>query len=311
MADEFERIARIAEILGSARAGVEVGIGDDAAVLAPTNERLVVTVDAAVDRVHFRSDWMAWDDVGYRATVAAASDVLAMGATPLAAVAAWTIPGDVDDDTIAAIAAGQREAADALGMSIVGGNIAFAPVLTITTTVFGTSTRPITRSGARPGDAIVLAGAVGEASLGIVALERGRRAVAERAVAAYRRPPILLAASRELARHATAMIDVSDGLAQDLGHLARASGVRAVICPGTWHGDPELDEAARQLGVDPLQLALAGGDDYALVATMRNVPEHLELAVIGRIEEGYGVVLEREPGVYEPAPRGYRHGERT
>jgi thiamine-monophosphate kinase len=305
VSDEFARIAIIAEILRGTGRDVELGIGDDAAVLAPSAERMVITIDAVVDGVHFRRDWMSWEDVGYRATVAAASDVLAMGARPTAAVAAWTLPDDLEDEAVAAIARGQKAAADALGMTIVGGNLASAPILSITTTACGTTPRPIGRSGARPGDALILRGAVGEAALGIAALRAGRAEVAERGVSAYRRPRVLLAEARELATVATAMIDVSDGLAQDIGHLARASGVRAVIDSAALarRREPSVAEGSRVLGVDPLQLELAGGDDYALVGTGRDDGEF----VIGHIEEGEGVLIERG-GHREPAPIGYRHG---
>lgn len=307
MTDEFALIARIAAILGPPRDGVEIGIGDDAAVLARTGSRVVVTVDAAVEGVHFRRDWMDLEDIGYRATVAAASDILAMGATPHAAVAAWTIPRDVDDDTIAAIVAGQREAADRLGISIVGGNITTAPVLSITTTVLGHADRVITRSGARPGDALVLAGTVGEAALGIVALEKRRPEVSDRAVLAYRRPRVLLEESRELARTAHAMIDISDGLAQDVGHLARASGVRIVIHADMlgWPRNPHIDEAAQGLGVNMTDLELGGGDDYALVAAMPATEDNVR-DIIGVVEAGSGVMIERG-GKRTAAPSGYRH----
>ncbi len=307
MGDEFARIARIAEILRDSSSSVELGIGDDCAVLAPTAERTVVTVDAVIDGVHFRRDWMSWEDVGYRATVAAASDVLAMGATPTAAVAAWTLPNDVDDDAIVAIARGQREAAAALGMSIVGGNLTSAPMLSITTTVFGETPRPITRSGGRAGDALILQGAVGAAALGILSLTRGKPA--ERAVAAYRRPNVLLGESRRLRYVANAMIDISDGLAQDIGHLARASGVRAIIDTAMLarHRDASLEPIARDLGVELLDLELSGGDDYALVAAITSPSDELEHLVIGRLEEGEGVFLEHEGGRLEPAPAGYVH----
>ncbi len=307
--DEFARIARIAAILGSpgpgsVGLGIELGIGDDAAVLAPTGRKSVVTVDAAVDGVHFRRDWMTFEDVGYRATVAAASDVLAMGATPRAAVAAWTVPADLDDDAIAAIARGQRAAADLLGMSIVGGNLASAPVLSITTTVLGEADRVVARSGARPGDALVLVGPVGEAALGIVALSRG--AEVERAILAYRRPPVLLAESRALAEVATSMIDVSDGLAQDVGHLAERSGARFVIDAAALARvrAPSIEGAARALGVDIEALELAGGDDYALVATV--AAPSSGMAVIGFVEGGAGVeILRGEQRA--AAPAGYVH----
>jgi thiamine-monophosphate kinase len=250
---------------------------------------------------------MSWEDVGYRATVAAASDVLAMGATPTAAVAAWTIPADLDDEAIVAIARGQREAADALGMSIVGGNLTSAPMLSITTTVLGETPRPITRSGGRPGDALILLGIVGSAALGILSLMRGKPA--ERAVAAYRRPQVLLGESRRLRYDASAMVDISDGLAQDIGHLARASGVRAIIDPVLvgLHYDAQLAPIAHELGVELLDLALSGGDDYALVAAVPSMSDDLEHLVIGRLEEGEGVFVLGEGGRLEPAPAGYVH----
>jgi thiamine-monophosphate kinase len=301
---EFDLIARIADILGSPGPGVELGIGDDAAVLSPSSKRSVVTVDAAVEGVHFRRDWMDLEDIGYRATVTAASDILAMGATPRAAVAAWTIPPDVDDDTVCAIVAGQREAALLLGMSIVGGNITSGPLLSITTTVIGEADGVLTRSGARPGDVLVVAGVVGEAALGIAALQRGRADVAERAVRAYRRPRVLLEESRALAATAHAMIDISDGLAQDLGHVAQASGVRVVIVAEKLLADPSIEEAARALSVDLDELMLCGGDDYALVAAMPNNQTYA--GTIGYIEAGGGVVVERENHRASP-PAGYTH----
>lgn len=304
---EFDLIARIADILGSAGPGVELGIGDDAAVLSPSAKRSVITVDAAVEGVHFRRDWMDLEDIGYRATVAAASDILAMGATPRAAVAAWTIPPGVDDDTVCAIAAGQREAAALLGLSIVGGNITAAPVLSITTTVIGEADRVITRSGARPGDVLVLAGAVGEAALGIAALQKGRADIVERAVRAYRRPRVLLSESRVLAATANAMIDVSDGLAQDLGHMAAASGVKIVIWSAWLLAGARFEEAARELSVNLEELQLCGGDDYALVAA---APAHhyadYESGMIGFVEEGSGVEILRGQQRF-PAPKGYTH----
>lgn len=309
MADEFARIARIAAILGSAPPGVELGIGDDAAVLAPSSERTVVTVDAVIEDVHFRRDWMSFEDVGYRATVAAASDVLAMGARPTGAVAAWTIPSDLSESDLDAIARGQREAADALGMAVIGGNLTSGRALSITTTVFGAAAAPIARRGARPGDALVVRGVVGEAALGIAALSAGRADVAPSGVLAYRRPRVLRADSEQLAAIAHAMIDVSDGLAQDVGHVARASGVRVVIDEAALarRRSPAFAGAAAALGLDPSHLELAGGDDYALVAA---VPADAAGGdAIGFIEEGEGVEILRA-GRREPPPRGYVHGER-
>ncbi len=318
-AREFERIARIAAILGGAGAGsgsgsgvIEVGIGDDAAVLAPTGRRTVWTIDAAVDGVHFDRAWLSAEDVGFRATVAAASDVLAMGARPVAALAAWTIPPGLDEDTIDGLARGQRAAADALSMAIAGGNLSDGPLLSITTTVLGVveRARAIGRDGARAGDRLVLLGEVGAAALGLSALRAGAPERAEDAVSVWRRPPVHLAASTALADVASALVDVSDGLAQDVGHVAHASGVRAVIDLAAVRARrrASIAAAAAALGVDLDRLELAGGEDYALVAA---VPEGRAIppgaSVVGRFEPGQGVAILRD-GRLEPAPAGHVHG---
>jgi len=309
MADEFARIDRIARILGSKRSDVLLGIGDDAAVLAPSAGPTVLTVDASVEDVHFRRAWMSFEDIGYRATVAATSDVLAMGARPTVAVAAWTIPAEFAENDIDALARGQRAAADALGLVIVGGNLSRGPSLSITTTVLGAlgvAARPIPRSGARAGDRLAIAGAVGEAALGLRALELGRADEAPRAVAAFRRPPVQVGVHLE---RALAALDVSDGLAQDVGHLAKASGLRAVIDVAAVRARraPEIDEAAKRLGVDQDLCELSGGEDYALVGAF-TAQEALPAGFdpIGFLEAGEGVEL-LVGGVRSPAPLGYRH----
>lgn len=300
--DEFARIDRIARILRAPeRAAVLLGIGDDAAVLAPSDTSTVLTVDASVEDVHFRRAWMSLEDVGYRATVAAASDVLAMNARPTVAVAAWTIPGDLAEEEIDAIARGQRAAADALDMAIVGGNLARGPCLSITTTVLGTTTRAAARSGARSGQKLAISGVLGEASLGLRALLAGRADEAPRAVRSFRRPQVLLEV--DLTR-AAAAVDVSDGLAQDVGHLARASGVRGVLDVSALERRRTIADEARVLGVAPLECELAGGEDYALVAAFDDVPAGFD--VIGWVEEGQGVELLVD-GRRTPAPEGFRH----
>lgn len=284
MADEFERIAAIARALGDRGA-----IGDDAAVLGD----LVITVDAQVEDVHFRRAWLTLEDLGYRATVAAASDVFAMGATPTAAVCAWTLAGELDE---AEIARGQRAACEAIGMAMVGGNISRGPVLSLTTTVIGRVERPILRSGARVGDIVGLYGAVGDAAVGLAALRAGQ--TSGRAIDVWRRPPV----HRVSLGDAHAAIDVSDGLAQDVEHLARASGVAVVL--GEVSISADLVPVAHSLGLDPVTTALAGGEDYALVATFSSLPPGF--TAIGRVEAGEGVWLERDGQRVAP-PRGFRH----
>jgi thiamine-monophosphate kinase len=265
---ELARVELLRGIFGGRLPGdVLLGIGDDCAVLRGSDEPLVWTIDAAVENVHFRRDLMSLEDLGFRATMAAASDLAAMGARPLGLLAGLGLPAWVTDDDLAAIARGQRAAADALGTALVGGNLARAGELTITTTALGTAERPFPRGGARAGDAIFLAGPVGLAGAGFRLLDARRPVESEAAhaaVAAFRRPVARIEAGLSARTYADAAIDVSDGLARDLAHVAIASGVTAVLDPQTL-SSPELVAVAAELGEDPVELALHGGEDYAVV----------------------------------------------
>jgi thiamine-monophosphate kinase len=323
--DEFERIARIERALGAtARApSGGLGIGDDAAVLdlarLSAGERLVWTIDAAVEGVHFLREWLSMRDVGRRATVAAASDLLAMGARPLGALVGWTMPEALRDDQIEEIALGQRDACEELGMALLGGNLSSGPVLSLTTTAVGVVATPVLRSGARLGDVLVLLGPVGEAALGLRCLRAGRSTdpACAPAVRSFRAPPVLSAGSAALARIAHAMIDVSDGLAQDAGHLAHASGVRVILDVRriAARRAPWVEALSESLSVDPLELELGGGEDYALCAA---VPAGAALPAgvdaIGSIEVadagagGAGVWVRGVDGALRLPPEGFRHG---
>ena len=312
MASERDRVAALQAIFARpALAGVVVGIGDDAAVLDPGPDLLVWTVDAAVDGVHFRRDLLSFVDIGYRATMAAASDLAAMGAAPRGLLSALVLPSDVGDAELAELAAGQRAAADALGTAIVGGNLARGTELSITTTALGAAPRPFTRAGALPGDALWAAGALGLAAAGLVLLLAGRAPVspaARAAVQIWRRPEARLAAGIAARGWAHAAIDVSDGLAQDAGHLARASGVD-VILDAAAIVSPALREVAAELGDDALELALHGGEDYALVVAAPDGVGAPGFTRIGSIAPGAGEArLRREDGaIVALVARGFDH----
>src|SRR5262249_20943510 len=142
-------------------------LGDDAALLTPPSEgSLVWTVDAHVENVHFRRDWLSWEDLGWRSFMAAARDVAAMGGRAWGALSALALTIDVEDDAVLAIARGQKDAADAIHAFVAGGNLARANEISVTTTVLGVATRPVERRGARPGDGLWLAGTVGLARAG-------------------------------------------------------------------------------------------------------------------------------------------------
>jgi thiamine-monophosphate kinase len=311
--DERARIARLATIFGvPLPAGVRVGIGDDAAVLDPApaaaaRETLVWTIDEQVDGTHFRHDFVSFEDIGWRSFMAAASDLAAMGAAPWCALSALVLPAALDDDAFEAIARGQRAASDAAGSPIVGGNLARGPVVSITTTLLGRCVRPLERRGAMPGDGVWMAGRVGLAAAGLRALmeQRAKEPALAPAVAAWRRPVAEMAAGRALGAIARAAVDVSDGLARDAGHLAAASGVAIVLDEDALRADPLLREAAAALGVDPLELALDGGEDYAIVAASPAAPEGFRR--IGQVVAGSGVSVRGAHGECAANARGFDH----
>lgn len=250
-------------------AGVLVGTGDDAALVAAPDGRVLVTTDVLVDRVHFRTDWCSPHDVGRRAAAASLSDVAAMGGTASAIVVALTAPAATETTWVLRLADGLRDEAALVGASLVGGDLAQADQLTVTVTALGDlgGRPPVLRSGARPGDVVALAGRLGWAAAGLAVLSRGfasPRAV----VAAYRVPePPYPAGPAAAVAGATAMCDVSDGLLADLGHLAAASGVTIDVDPEALVVAEPVDVVARAYGGDPLTWVLTGGDDHALVAT--------------------------------------------
>jgi thiamine-monophosphate kinase len=315
--DERARIELLRRALAAVTPGVVVGLGDDAAVLRPAAGSLLVwTIDEQVEGVHFRRELASWRDVGWRSFMAAASDVAAMGATPWCALSALVLSDAVDDAALAEIARGQREAADALGAPVVGGNLSRGAAVSITTTLLGACDRAVERRGARAGDSLWLAGCVGLAAAGLRALEQGAGSVGraggaadERlatALEAWLHPRALVAEGRAMARVAHAAIDVSDGLACDAGHLADASGVCAVLEEDALLGDASLVAAAAAVGASPLELALHGGEDYALVVAT-DAPSLPGFRRIGSVREGAGVVLHTRNGERAIEPRGFDH----
>jgi thiamine-monophosphate kinase len=308
--DEAARIALLRRLLEADAPGVDVGIGDDAAVLtlaADGARRLVWTIDEQVDSVHFRRDLVGWRDVGWRSLMAAASDVAAMGADPWCALSAMVLPGDVDDAALGQIAQGQRDASRVLGAPVVGGNLAQGRVLSIATTVLGTCERPVRRRGAREGDGVWLAGSIGLARAGLEALLRAlpERTSLAPALAAWRTPRALIAEGRGMASCAHAAIDVSDGLACDVGHIAEASGVAIVLDEAELLTDPALCDAADALGESALDLALFGGEDYALV--MASAVEAPGFRRIGTVRAGSGIAVRGFTGERLIEPRGFDH----
>jgi thiamine-monophosphate kinase len=274
---EFELLARIRERLPAEGQRIHLGSGDDAAVTVPGGAT-ATSVDALVDGVHFRRELASPAQIGHKALATALSDLAAMGAEPGEAYAALGVPPDLDQDGCIELLDGLLELATATGTSIAGGDITRAGKLFLAITVVGHAPGPesfVSRSGAQPGDALVLSGEIGGAAAGLLLLDQpglGEKlpaATAGHLRARQLEPHPRLGAGRALAAAgATAMIDLSDGLGGDAGHLAQSSGVGLRIdadaLPLT-DGVAELGAAARR---DPLHSAVSGGEDYELLASI-------------------------------------------
>jgi thiamine-monophosphate kinase len=240
------------------RRGLVHGIENDTAEIAGA----VVTQDALVEGVHFRLDWITLPDLGFRAAAVNLSDLAAAGAKPDGLIVTLGARGDTSVDDVLALYEGIAEA----GVPVVGGDTTRADLLVLSVTAIGRSERVPGRGGALPGDLLVLTGPLGAAG---AAFRRG----------AYVRPPLRLEEGQRLARHAHAMLDVSDGIARDAGRLAARSGCSLVV---------DLDRVQLAPGAEPEDLAF--GEDYELLAAVENAGE---FAVVGRCEEGEGVQLIR------------------
>ncbi|HET7586839.1 MAG TPA: thiamine-phosphate kinase [Gammaproteobacteria bacterium] len=307
--DEFALIRRYFDRPGDNARGVSLGIGDDAALLqVPAGHELAVTTDTMVEAVHFPADAPA-HGIGYRALATNLSDLAAMGATPAWATLAVTLPG-ADAAWIEAFSRGFFELADAFDVALVGGDVTRGP-LTITVGMYGVvaAGTALRRSGARPGDRIVVTGALGEAAAGLKAwplADGGGR---------YLYPQPRVAEGQALRGYASAAIDISDGLLADLGHIIEASGVGAEVAAGQVPLAPTLasfDSATAR------ETALTGGDDYELCFTieperldaLRQVwqPEWAELHEIGVISDQRTLRCIAPDGtLWQPDAPGYRH----
>jgi thiamine-monophosphate kinase len=324
MGPEFQLIeAFVAAAAASPRA--PRGPGDDAAVLARGRGETCVTVDAVVEGVHFRRASSRLEDVGHKALAVNLSDLAAMGARPRWALVALGVPGGFRLADARRLGAGFGALARATGTALVGGNVTRAPGLALTVTVGGEVPpgRALLRSGARPGERVWVSGSLGDARLGLALLERpgGPEArqlrrfprLARAATERQRRPVPRLALGAALVGVASACIDLSDGLTQDAGHLAAASGAALHLDAGALPVSGALAAAYPDAG-QRARAAATGGEDYELLFT---VPPSREAAVlrsgrrlglaltsIGEVRRGRGLHLR---GAGTTLPRGFDH----
>jgi thiamine-monophosphate kinase len=246
-----------------------LGPGDDAAVVAAEDGRVVVSTDVLVQGVHFRLDWSTPEAVGRKAIAVNLADIAAMGAVPTSVVVGLACPGGTKTRQMTDLADGMWAEATRAGVGLVGGDVVHADQLVISVTALGDlrGRAPVTRSGARPGDIVAVRGNLGWAAAGLAVLGRGFRSPVS-VVNAQRSPePAYEAGPQAADAGATAMIDVSDGLLADLGHIAAASHVGIDVHTARIDVHRRLVEVGTALGADPLRWVLTGGEDHALVAT--------------------------------------------
>ncbi|WP_026370605.1 thiamine-phosphate kinase [Kallotenue papyrolyticum] len=307
---EFGLIDRLQRLVAGHDPDVVVGIGDDVAVLRTDGERLLLaTVDAQVETVHFLRRISSAEQIGWRALAVNLSDIAAMGGRPRWALVSLALPADSELAWVEALYSGLGQAARTAGVSIVGGNLTRCdgPIM-IDITVLGEVARDLllTRAGARPGDRILVTGALGEAAAGLrlalrpeLELDAAARAAL---LARYLMPQPRLAEAAIIAaaRQATAMIDLSDGLSSDIGHICRCSGVGARIDAARLPISAATEAVARQQGLPAWELALNGGEDYELCFT---APPQYAAALAEAVCAATGTPV-RDVGEILPAERG-------
>jgi len=308
-AGEFPLIAAFEEIFSQGE-HVLIGPGDDAAVLRIKTGHVVVSTDLMVENRHFRREWVTAADVGARAAAQNLSDVNAMGGTATSLTIGLAAPADLPVQWALDFARGFADECAKVGASVVGGDVTRSDTLVIAVTVIGAcKVAPVVRSGAAAGDVVALTGRQGWAAGGLAVLGRGFRSPRV-LVEAYRRPEPPYAAGPVAAEAgATAMIDVSDGLLADAGHIASASGVSIDITRGAFEIPEPLHAVGSALGADPMQFILGGGDDHPLLAcfeSKKKVPAGW--TVIGTVSDAGddGPVVTVDGAAYD-GPTGWTH----
>ena len=313
--DPPETVADVGEfgLIGRVTAGRKqppttlIGPGDDAALVAAADSRVVASTDVLVEGVHFRLDWSTPEHVGRKAIAVNMADIAAMGAVPTALLVGLACPKTTRTEVAEGLAAGMWEEAASVGAGLVGGDVVTASEIVISVTALGDlqGREPVTRGGAMPGDVLAVAGRLGWSAAGLAVLGRGFRSPVQ-VVGAYRVPePPYEAGPQAALAGATSMIDISDGLLADLGHLCDESNVAIDVRTDLVEVPQRLQDVATALGADPVGWVLTGGEDHALAATFPEpaaVPKGWR--TIGTVTRGNSVTV--DGGKYSGGP-GWQH----
>jgi len=313
MTGEFELIERLKRQLGKTGPNTLVGIGDDCAVTRSSKHLTLLKTDALVEGVHFSRKWMKPEEVGYKAFAVTLSDIAAMGGLPLHALVSLTLSADCSEAWVQNVYRGAHKIANQFRVDIVGGNIAALPErFSMHVFILGKVSKPLLRSGARPGDFLVVTGSVGDAAGALSALSTRKRPyldkhfpkILKRFVSPKPRIHEMLRLRKRL--NITSAIDISDGFSSDLTHLARASHCGFEIDSSKIPISPSLKRLASELKISALDCALHGGEDYEILMTVRvgNTSEiqkianqlGIRLTVIGKATAGREVRLLKPDG---------------
>ena len=286
-------VERLRELFQTSFAqGVEVGIGDDAAVVSASNNKLVATLDIAIEDVHFKSLWSSPFEIGAKLTTANLADLFSMGATPKYLLVGAAISEINNSEVITELAQGIRSVADKFEVSVIGGDLSKSEKMSLSITALGEIARdPITRSGASAGDLIYLSALPGLSAAGLAILERGLDRP-KYVVQAHLNPKLV--APIKLMEVASAMSDISDGLVSDARNIARASKVDLNFDTSALEASPDfkdLGELATELGVDVYDWILSGGEDHFFIATVPEKYADKNLGIqVGKVVAGSGLI---------------------
>ena len=304
MASESELIAALSAVFKHSDPNVLIGIGDDGAVISTSSQKSVLATDMAVEGVHFNRQWSTLKEIGAKITAANLADIFAMGGDPKYLLVSAGLTADFGIPEITELAKGIASEAQLVGASVVGGDISKADQLVISISVFGEAENPITRSGAKVGDAVIISGLPGKSAAGLVQLKNGEKD--SNFISAHKKPEVnyeMARAFRKVNAKVNSMCDVSDGLLSELNHIASASGVGIELDSNLLSQIPGFAQLQESTQDEIWSVVLAGGEDHVFVATTSaQIPEGA--FVIGKVVSGSGV---RVSGISELPTTGFRH----
>ena len=294
MASEAELLAALSTIFSRVKdESILVGIGDDAAVVKAHLTPIALATDMAVEGTHFSRNWSSLYEIGAKITSANLADIFAMGGRPEYLLVAAALPKNFSVEDIEELALGIADEAASVGAIVVGGDLTFSDRMVISISVFGSVGKPLLRSGALVGDDLVISKLPGESAAGLELLKRG---VLDAKSAEHRNPTVEYEKAQAISAIAHSMCDISDGLISELNHMSDASTVQIVVDKSLLKKVPgfdQLEQLAAELGVDPWEWILHGGEDHAFIAT---VPGDASLpsgfTKIGTVVQGSRVLVD-------------------